>query len=453
MADFFEKAYVVAVDMGYGHQRAAFPLLGIAATPAAWNFKEPAIISANDYPTIPSSDRLRWNLTRKVYEGISRFQGFPFFGRRAFHLMSLLQRIEPFYPRSDLSRSNYPLELIYDMIHNGFGKHLVESLNEKPLPFISSFPIPAFCAEEHGYKGDIYCLCTDTDIARAWAPLNPAKSRIVYLTPTARARERLKLYGVRSDNIVVTGFPLPQEALGESESHDVLLNSLSRRVAALDPRGIYRKKYDKLLSLYLGSRPTQAPSDEPLTITFAIGGAGAQSGIALQILGSFKQNILDGQINLNLVAGTSRPILHTFERALEDLSLDAYRDMGVRIVFRPDKDEYFKAFNTVLPDTDVLWTKPSELSFYAGLGLPIIMAPALGSQEEFNQAWLHMMGAGFEQYDPHYAHEWFFDWINSGWLAEAAMNGFLNASQNGVRNIEDTVLRGRRAEIEDVHFV
>ena len=81
------------------------------------------------------------------------------------------------------------------------------------------------------------------------------------------------------------------------------------------------------------------------------------------------------------------------------------------------------------------------------------MAPALGSQEEYNQSWLHMMGAGFEQYDPRYAHEWVFDWINSGWLAEAAMNGFLNASKHGADHIEDIVLHGKRTEIADVHFV
>ena len=47
----------------------------------------------------------------------------------------------------------------------------------------------------------------------------------------------------------------------------------------------------------------------------------------------------------------------------------------------------------MLLDTDILWTKPSELSFYAGLGLPIIMAPSVGAQERFNKAWLRAIGA------------------------------------------------------------
>jgi hypothetical protein len=453
MADTFDKAYIVAVDMGYGHQRAVFPLLDIAATPAKWKLANARIISANDYPGMPWSDRLRWFSTRKIYESISRIQGFPLFGKRIFRLMSYLEHIEPFYPRRDLSRPILSVRLVQALIRGGFGKHLIDSLNENPLPLLASFPIPAICAEEHGYKGDIYCLCTDTDIARTWVPRYPAKSRIIYLAPTARTRERLKLYGVRSDNIVVTGFPLPKEALGNMESHDVLDDSLGRRLAKLDPQGVYHQKFEKLLSLYLAPDALSKRSDKPLTVAFAIGGAGAQSNIAVDILSSFEKNIRDNQLRLILVAGTSDEIRQKFERNVRYLSLESFLGDRIRIIYRPDKFDYFREFNGILAETDILWTKPSELSFYAGLGLPIIMSPALGSQEEYNQTWLHMMGAGFEQYDPRYAHEWLFDWINSGWLAEAAMNGFVNASKLGADHIADLILRKKRTEIEDVHFV
>ncbi len=448
-----KQAYVVAVDMGYGHQRAVFPLIDIATTPPSFNCKLPQIISANDYPSIPPRDRFKWNVTRKIYEGVSRFQGFPFLGKKAFHLMSHIQKIPPFYPRRDLSKPTYSLNVIYDLIRGGFGKHLIDRLSEDPLPLICSFPIPAFAAEEHGYLGDIYCLCTDTDIARAWAPLEPSKSRIIYLAPTERTRERLKLYGVRSDNIIASGFPLPKEAIGDPQTDDVMLASLSRRLLKLDPRGVYSKKFRRLMYIYLNSKTDTAQSDKPLTITYCIGGAGAQSDIGVQILESFKQSIIDDQIRLNLVVGTSESLRNKFNRAIDGLSLEPYLNKNIRVIYNPDKFEYFKEFNALLPETDILWTKPSELSFYVGLGLPIIMAPALGSQEEYNQSWLHMMGAGFEQYDPRYAHEWVFDWINSGWLAEAAMNGFLNASKHGADHIEDIVLHGKRTEIADVHFV
>lgn len=451
------KAYIVAVDMGYGHQRAVFPLLEMSATPTAWNIAKPFIISANDYPNIPRADKIKWFCTRKIYESVSRVQGFPIFGKRVFHLMSYLQKIEPFYPRRDLSKATFPVKLLYLLIKNGLGKHLIDTLNERPLPLVCSFPIPAICAEEHGYKGDIYCLCTDTDIARTWAPLHPGKSRIIYLAPTPRTKERLKLYGVRSENIVVTGFPLPRknsEKENTKEDPDkTLLNNLKVRMSKLDPSGIYHKKFEKLLALYLGPDFAKIKNDKPLTITFAIGGAGAQSKIALQILASFAEKIRQGKVRLNLVAGTSISIFKKFERAVRELNLESYSDGRINILYSPDKYEYFHQFNALLPETDILWTKPSELSFYVGLGLPIVMSPPLGAQEEFNLTWLHMMGAGFEQYDPRYADEWLFDWIKSGWLAEAAMSGFLNAGKRAADHIRDLVLYGKKTEIEDVHSV
>ena len=90
----------------------------------------------------------------------------------------------------------------------------------------------------------------------------------------------------------------------------------------------------------------------------------------------------------------------------------------------------------------MLWTKPSELVFYSALGMPIIMAPSLGSQEDYNRTWLKTIGAGISQNDPRYTHEWLFDWVNSGWLAEAAMAGFLDSRQFGVYNIIDVVFNG-----------
>ncbi|MFA4931281.1 MAG: hypothetical protein WC570_05460, partial [Patescibacteria group bacterium] len=67
--------------------------------------------------------------------------------------------------------------------------------------------------------------------------------------------------------------------------------------------------------------------------------------------------------------------------------------------------------------------------------------------------WLHMVNAGFEQENPEYTHDWLFDWLNSGWLAQAAMEGFMNAPRNGTYHIEDVVLKGVRSEIEDIHFL
>jgi hypothetical protein len=81
------------------------------------------------------------------------------------------------------------------------------------------------------------------------------------------------------------------------------------------------------------------------------------------------------------------------------------------------------------------------------------MAPTVGSQEDFNKQWLHAIGAAFEQEDPAYTHEWLFDWLDSGWLAQAAMEGFMDAPRNGAYHVEDTVVKGKPSQIEDMHLL
>ncbi len=126
---------------------------------------------------------------------------------------------------------------------------------------------------------------------------------------------------------------------------------------------------------------------------------------------------------------------------------------NVNIIYDVHKINYFQILNIALRTTDVLWTKPSELSFYAGLGIPIIMSEPIGSQEHYNREWLLNMGCGIDSGDPEYLDEWLIDWLESGWLAEAAMAGYLNAPKMGTYHIEDIVLRGKISEIEDIHLL
>jgi hypothetical protein len=96
-----------------------------------------------------------------------------------------------------------------------------------------------------------------------------------------------------------------------------------------------------------------------------------------------------------------------------------------------------------LHTTDILWSKPSEISFYTGLGLPIIIAPPIGAHEHYNRKWLVEMGSGFPQENPEYTDEWLTDWLESGRLAEGAFEGFMEAPNLGTYNIEDVVFSGK----------
>ena len=354
------KAYVVTVDMGYGHQRAAYPLHDIAVRPPSIpKDGETPIISANTYPGIPAKDKRRWEGGRKLYETISRMKKLPLIGAPIFGVMDRLQRIEPFYPKRDLSHPSLQVSQIYGMIRKGFGKDLIDKLNQHPLPFVTTFFNTAFMAEEHGYKGDIYCLCTDTDVSRAWVALNPRKSKIRYFAPTRRVKERLKLYGVKENNIYLTGFPLPKENVGGA-SADILRQSLGCRIGNLDPRGIYQKKYKQTLDHYLGKRYC-TKGKHRLTITYAVGGAGAQRDIGIQILNSLHTHIDKELITLNLVAGARKDVYDFYQKEIHRLHLDKKHGGCVNIVYAENKYEYFKRFNKVLLHTDILWTKPSEL--------------------------------------------------------------------------------------------
>ncbi len=447
-----KKAYIVTVDMGYGHQRAVYPLHDIAAAPEGLaHHIDGAIITANTYPGIPKRDRTLWEGGRSIYETISRMKKLPMIGEYIFGIMDYLQRIEPFYPRRDLSRATLQIKQIYATIRHGWGKDLIDRLNKHPLPLVTSFFTVAFMAEEHKYKGDIFCICTDTDVARAWAPMYPQQSRIRYLVPNRRVKERMLLYGIRTEQLFITGFPLPKENLGKDLR--VLKESLGCRLANLDPEGRYFKKYEHTIEYYLGARYCNMKANHPLTITFAVGGAGAQRDIGVAILESLHEHIDRGEIRLNLVAGVRQDVFRYYETAVRSMHIQRLHQGNIVILYGETKSEYFRLFNEALLTTDILWTKPSELSFYAGLGLPVIMAPPVGSQEDFNRDWLLSIGAGFTSEDPRYTNEWLFDWLRSGWLAEAAMNGFMNAPRNGAYHVADVALHGKKSEIEDVHLL
>ncbi|MFA6429269.1 MAG: hypothetical protein WCV84_02105 [Patescibacteria group bacterium] len=424
-----KNAWIVSVNMGYGHERAAFGLEDLAYGD---------IITANHYPGIPEKDKRMWQSTRRIYEFISRLQPIPVIGALAFGALDYFQRIPPFYPRRDLSKPTLQLIEMYRMIERGgLGKHLIEKLSRiNQRPFISTFFLPAFAAEVHGYPGDIFCVCCDADISRAWVPLDPKRSRIKYFAPNGRVVERLKLYGVREENIFLTGFPLPKSSIGGPEGR-YIKKDLSDRLLTLDPQRIFIEKYHETLreSLDRDLRKLQAPH-RPISVTFSVGGAGAQKMLGVEIMQGLRKQLLKKTITLNLEAGTRRPVAHFFTSHAKALGLESLLNKNLHIRWYETRPEYFRGFARSLRTTDVLWTKPSELSFYTGLGLPIVMAPPIGSQEEFNKIWLQSVGGGVPQLDPYYVGEWLMDWVNSGGLARYAWNGYIEAPTHGTYRIE-----------------
>lgn len=441
-------AYVVAVSMGYGHERAASALRHFAIGKR--------VILANEYPGIPVSDLKLWSAGQTWYERISRFKRVPIFGQAAFGLMDKMQEIEPFYPRRDLSAPTLQVKQTYALIRKAkHCKHLIEQLSKRPRPLICTFMIPAFAAEEYGYPEEIFVVACDADISRAWVPLDPKRSRIKYLAPTGRVVERLRLYGVREENILFTGFPLPTENIGGHEAH-ILLKDLSRRMCNLDPAGVFSLHSQTMLEAEFGQTfctNLKTMRKVPIALTFAVGGAGAQREVGVAAAKSLARDILDNKLTMTLVAGTRPEVKEYFVDAFKRSPLKrAVADGRLSVLSTPDRAEYFSSFNKLMRKTDILWTKPSELSFYTGLGLPVIMAPTVGSQEDFNRNWLYQVGGGTDALDPAYANEWLWDWINGGALARMAWNGYTNAPTHGAYRIED-IVRGLEWSMHELPLV
>ncbi len=425
----FQKAWVVSADMGYGHQRAAYPLKFLAA-------ENRVITVGSDDPSSPGEKKL-WNRIRLMYEFLSRVRDIPLAGRFLFKMLDTLLHIPPLYPLRDMSSPSFQVELLKSLVNKGLCSGMLAQINKKKLPLITSFYAPAITADMNHF-GRVYCIICDSDLNRVWVAGKPLKSRIEYFVPCGRARKRLALYGVPEERIHMTGFPFPLELLGD-KNLDILKADLGQRLRYLDPEGNFWTLNGHNAEYYLGKENCKNKKKRNLTITFAVGGAGAQKEIGAQIAESLKDRIRTGRVSLNLVAGTRPEVRDYFESVKRELFQTA---KNVNIIFGETKYEYFDKFNALMRTTDILWTKPSELSFYCALGIPIIMTPPIGSQEEHNRKWLFEIQAGISQEDPRYTDQWLFDLIDHGRIADAAWGGFLKARKYGTYKIMEIIEKG-----------
>jgi hypothetical protein len=424
------QAWVISVDMGYGHQRAAHALKDMAYE---------RIITANNDRIISEEERHLWERARGFYEFVSRLKQFPLLGKAFFGLYDQLQKIGPLYPFRDLSSPNYTALHLRRLIKKGLCRGLVQYTRKKKLPIVTTHFIPALA---YNYAGiDCYCVVTDSDINRVWVPCNPRKSKITYFSPTSHTTLRLREYGVPEERIIETGFPLPKENVGTHR--EILKKDLLARLANLDPQLTFFPKYGHLVKEHLLPRKKhlsmhqfEQHRDHPLTLAFLVGGSGAQVDIGLDIVRSLKQEILSGKMRVILSAGSRLDVKEDFERHLKGYGLGKHLGKGILIIFALDKRSYFDALNNALRTTDIIWTKPSELSFYTGLGMPIIIAPPIGAHEHFNKEWLEHIGSGFVQKNPLYTKDWLFYWLSTGRFADAALQGYLDARALGTYNIE-----------------
>lgn len=424
-----DSAWVIAANMGLGHLRAAYPLER-SAMEKIFLFGEDLVSSAYE--------KRQWQFFRNSYEFLSRTRNLAILGPYLFSVLEKLQNISPYYPFRDQSRPSLQVKALYSLVKKGLGSGMYTRISEKKLPIITSFYAAAIAAEEYTDL-PVYCIICDADINRVWVSENPQKSRIIYFVPCGRAMRRLKQYGVPDERIFMTGFPLPDENIG-GPSMDILKKDLSNRLMRLDATTRFRIIHGEEAHTYIGFDSKRREAGGTITLTYAVGGAGAQADIARYVIQSLGKQIRADKIRLNLVAGVRSSVYKYFMELTEKTGFSG--DKRVNIVYRDNMLDYFRDFSTILHDTDILWTKPSELSFYCGLGLPIIIAPCIGPHEVANKQWLWDIGAGIYQDDVRYCGEWIMDYLIDGRLAQAAWDGFLYARKLGAHKIAEVLETG-----------
>ena len=428
MNQFDKKAWVVSADMGYGHQRAVYPLKDIA---------EEGIITVGSSGAISKAEQKLWKRLLNAYEFFSRAKGIPVVGPPFFSMLDSLMRIPSFYPMRNLSNTTFQVNFLESLIEKGLCKGMLEKTETKNLPVVTSFYASAIAADKKGFN-KVFCIICDADINRAWVAKDPWESKIEYFAPCGKAAQRLKAYGVPDERIHLTGFPLPIELLGD-ENLSVLKKDLAQRLFYLDPKRKFWARHGRNVEYFLGKENCDFKNDRKLTITYAVGGAGAQKEIGGKIAQSLKEKIRTGEIRLILVAGIRNEVNEFFQSVKNEIDPDSE---NIKIIYAETLHDYFKLFNDALHETDILWTKPSELSFYCALGIPIIMSPIIGSQEKFNRKWLREIQAAMKQEKPDYTDQWLNDLLNRGTLAESAWDGFLKARKLGTFKIHQVLENG-----------
>ena len=369
-------------------------------------------------------------------------------GNSISRMLDRLLYIPKYYPLKEHSQPTLQVKYLTRIIEKGLCNGIVRQIKNPVLPLITSFYSSAIAAEMAGHPF-VFCIICDTDISRVWAREDAATSKIIYFVSEAEAAQRLFLYGVPEKNILLTGFPLPLDLLGD-RTLDTLRADVSSRIKRLDPRGYFYYLHKYSVNVFLQNEESYFTDSvtvtNPITITYAVGGAGAQKEIGRQIVKSLAKKIRKARVKVNLVAGTRTDVRDYFIQVKEEF---ADNNDFVQIIWAEDNESYFEAFNQCLHTTDVLWTKPSELVFYCALGIPLIMTPAIGPQEKCNRRWIREIGAGFKQKNPKHTNQWLFDMLNKGRLAEAAWNGFLKARKYGTYNIIDFLDKGSFATSSD----
>src|SRR5512138_1870334 len=112
--------------------------------------------------------------------------------------------------------------------------------------------------------------------------------------------------------------------------------NLAARLVRLDPSGEFRRSMPEELAHFLGALPRGEEGRPPL-VTFAVGGAGAQAGLAGDFLPGFRRALEAGHVRIALVAGVRPEVELRFREEAARAGMEPLLDEGgpIRILRAP----------------------------------------------------------------------------------------------------------------------
>lgn len=384
--------------MGFGHLRAAHNIASYSKSP---------ILRVDQPPYTNGVDNFLWKSSQSIHTYGSRDKESK--NRLFYNWFEKLMAI----PENGTPPSLGPSKFVRTMHKLGAGDRLFKLLNESKPTLLHTFYLPAMLLAYHGYRGKNFLLLCDTDFHRVWTPIDPEKYDLNYCVPILSSADRLNSYGVKRKNIFVTGFPLPMADTGGRD-----LRLLERDFDARKVR-------------------LESNSTLPLTIMFPFSGAGAYSNLLADLVKSIIEDLKEGSLRLVVSCGNNTHALRSAENlfinyGIEDLEF-------AEIMFDNDLFAAFDEFNAALKSTDVIITKPSEMIFYAALGIPLIFLPPIGAHEEKNRDYIFENNCGVNMVPSSDFPRWLEKSRRKGFLLELAENGFIKLPKNGSVAIDEIV--------------
>lgn len=421
--------------MGLGHMRASWALKEIASPEIIIYGKEGIYCSEREAGFISA--------VRRLYYLFSKAAEIPVIGWLLFGALDSIMKFPELYSGKKQLSPTIGVRMLDFIIRKKDMCGNIASLaaDDPEMPLIHSFYATAIACALKCKGNENWLIVTDIDINRIWVSRNPVSGGVRYLVPSERTKRRLIKYGVDKQNISVTGFPLPLENIGSKENHEILSSDLAARIVRLDRAGSFRKMYGKICLEVLGLDRFPENSG-PVNITYAIGGSGVQAQNAVRIVKSLYEPVKHGDFSITISCGINEKLKSELIGLIEKNNCKDILNHGLEMIASDDFGTYYKLFNSALRKTDILWTKPSELSFYCALGIPVVTSQPVGHHERMNRRWLREIHAAVRapgNLDE--CSEWLYDLLETDIPAQTAWNGFLNAEKMGVYNILDKVFK------------